>query len=260
MANIKKYLVGDIYEVPSGKFEVIGYSGRHLVVKWLDSFQHIQNVRSDVISKGNIKNPYYPSVEGAGYVGVGKHLKSAKEKYNSWASMIARTHRARLKEKYPTYLDCTCSEEWLDFQKYGDFFESCPYRMSGWSLDKDLLYIGNKHYSKETCVYLPGEINTSLLYFGKQSNTASGFKGVYRDRDKWMASARTVTGEGCGNTTLGRFSDVRDAAIAVLEADTIRFESLAERYANKIDPRAVSALMERAYILKQKVLEVSSGR
>ncbi len=104
--------------------------------------------------------------------------------YLSWSYMLDRC-TDRYKSKKPTYKAATLSDEWKYFSNYAMWFKG-NYR-EGFKLDKDLLVRGNKLYSKDTCLFLPVEINSFLTTSGKvrgdypQGVTKSG-EGRYRAR------------------------------------------------------------------------------
>lgn len=242
-----KYIVGDVYEVNGGTMEMVALDTsntshcRYVWIMWLDEHKYVQKVRVDTIKSGSIRNPFKRTVEGVGYLGVGVHKNSNRDKYNSWASMIARCHRPQLKEKYPRYELCVTSEEWRCYQSFGDFYEADIYRKKGWHLDKDLLIPDNKLYSKDTCAYLPQELNCMSFY--KESTNATGFKGVWFDPQckKYMASA-TYHGDN-RSTTLGRYKTVEEAFYAVMLAESEIYKTAANKWEGKIDPRATEALL-----------------
>lgn len=248
MANHIKYDVGQIHTVNGGDLIVLerlntGSKNRYVKVQWLDDFGYIQDVRVDTLKTGSIRNPYQRTVEGIGYLGVGVHDRTDRDKYNSWASMIARCYRQKLKDKYPTYEECYSTDDWHCYQTYADFYESCPYRKKGWNLDKDLLVPGNKLYSPDTCVYLPSNINTKLFYVPTKNKF--GLKGVWYDSqyDKWMATvSKAVDGRG----TIGRFKTKEEASSAVLRSEHKFFCRLAEEWGGKLDPRAIQGLLNLA--------------
>lgn len=249
MANHKKYFPGQIYEVNGGTLEIlnrdyIGTEGTHtryVWVKWKDDFGHEQRVRIDTLLTGSIRNPFQPTVEGVGFHGVGRHTTREREKYNSWASMIARCYRPQVKAKYPNYELCTCSDEWKCYQNFGDFFEADQYRKKGWHLDKDLLVPGNKLYSAETCVFLPPALNSLVMY--KTSKTESGFKGVWYDTKykRYLAQCRVFGKEGV--KTLGRYDTAEEASQVVMMTEANNYKYQAEAWEGKVDPRAIEALL-----------------
>jgi hypothetical protein len=128
--------------------------------------------------KGEIKNPYHPSVYGIACIGLmsdgskpkikeknGKHTKS----YMMWHDMIKRCYSERLQEKYPTYKGCKVCERWL---VYANFLEDLPliegyesWLNGGYEIDKDKKQVGveNKIYSLETCCFITQSENVKEM-------------------------------------------------------------------------------------------------
>lgn len=103
--------------------------------------------------------------------------------------MLNRCYYEKLHEKRPTYIGCTVSEEWHNFQNFAKWYYENYYEIEGevMCLDKDILCKGNKIYSLETCVFAPQTIN--LLFVKKQNvrgespiGTSSTENGKYRVR------------------------------------------------------------------------------
>jgi hypothetical protein len=63
-------------------------------------------------------------------------------------------------ENKPTYVGCSVAAEWHLFSVFREWMISQEWK--GLQLDKDLLVIGNKVYSPETCLFIPRNINTLL--------------------------------------------------------------------------------------------------
>ena len=63
-------------------------------------------------------------------------------------------------KKNDCYKICHVADEWLDFTTFkNDIREMVGFNRDGWHLDKDILKKGNNVYSKETCCFVPKEIN-----------------------------------------------------------------------------------------------------
>lgn len=200
----------------------------------------------------------HPSVEGIGFIGVGDRLPyHDKDRYNSWASMIARCYRTRLHEKYPTYEECQCVDGWLNFQNFCEFYDDDKFRKKGWNLDKDLLILGNKVYSPETCVFLPKALNNIALSY-VDTTSKFGYKGVgyCPESGKWMSSVWSPTTLN-NKTTGGRYLDIRDACRDHLRGNIRRYENIISEYEGILDPRAIEAYKVRIKLTEQEIEEVN---
>lgn len=124
----------------------------------------------------SIKDPYYPSIFGIGWLGEGEYVsrigdsKKKTPQYRCWENMLARVYTEhRLTNRYEGRGVTVC-EEWKDYQIFGKWFDE-NYRES-FVLDKDILCHGNKIYSPEFCVFIPQELN-------KFFTTANKRRGKY---------------------------------------------------------------------------------
>jgi hypothetical protein len=71
-------------------------------------------------------------------------------------------------KRRPTYIGCTISENFKDFQHFTEWSQSqSGNNLVNYNLDKDLLIEGNKVYSEETCVFIPRELNSFLTFHDK---------------------------------------------------------------------------------------------
>ena len=132
-----------------------------------------KHVQYNNFKNGKIKCPYEPRVYGVGYLGEGKYkaFEDGKftDEYDMWQDMLRRCYDPKLHEKYSTYKDCEVEDKWLNFQHMAEWIEENYYEVPGETmcLDKDILYKGNKIYSRETCIFVPERIN---LLFVKRDN------------------------------------------------------------------------------------------
>lgn len=260
MPNIRKYFVGDHYFVKDGEFvieELDKKTYRHATIRWILT-GNTQRIRLDTIHAGSIRNPMAPCVEGVGFVGVGEYLPSDIERHNSWTGMLRRCYSSKHLSKYPSYEGCKVAEEWHNFQIYSQFYEEDTYRQKGWHLDKDLIVLGNKVYSPETCLYIPPEINVAGISL-QETKTPHGYKGVSRcaRSGKWMSVVWSKDAKS-NKTTGGRHLDIRHAAAEHIQGEICKFTYLAEKYERLIDPRGTEALYERVRILIKKKEDVLS--
>jgi hypothetical protein len=85
--------------------------------------------------------------------------------YEVWRDMIKRCYNEKDQIKQPTYVGAWVCDEWLILSKFKAWMESKDW--VGKQLDKDLLVVGNKVYSPETCLFISIELNQ---FFKDRSN------------------------------------------------------------------------------------------
>lgn len=147
--------------------EIIEYSGtNNCTIKLNDERGTIlKGRRYKDFLRGNIKNPYHPSIFGVGYFGEGVHRAVIKGKtvksYGVWARMIQRVYSEVYHIKKPSYIGCSVAEEWHNYQVFAEWYVN-NYK-EDYQMDKDILFKGNKMYSPETCCFVPLEINTLFV-------------------------------------------------------------------------------------------------
>lgn len=153
-----------------GDFKIIGYMDRDNVkIKFVNT-GHEKNTRMINILSGDIKDPYYPSIFGIGYLGEGVSPSEGgkgNKLYITWFNMVQRCYSDKYHQKKPTYKDCTVCEEWHNFQNFAKWMQekidSGEYQ-DGYHLDKDKLQpnISNKVYSPDTCVFISAKENSEI--------------------------------------------------------------------------------------------------
>ena len=228
----------------SGDFKILKYNGATDVEIQFLKTGYETTVELGSIRKGNVKDPYSPSVCGVGILGTkypsrvnGVHTKE----YKLWTGMLERCYSITLKKKYPTYKDCDVSE---NFKSYEYFYEWCNERIGfdneGWQLDKDLLVKGNKVYSEDACVFLPHEIN--ILLTKRTALRGKHLIGVYWSKTNKAFVAKVNKGKG-KQEHLGMFNTEIEAFNAYKQAKEAFIKEQANKWKSQIDLRAYEALM-----------------
>ena len=96
--------------------------------------------------------------------------------------MFTRCYNEKYHEKQPTYIGCSVSTEFENFQNFAEWYNKkkyvCKYPLE---LDKDLLYENNKIYTPSRCCLLPKEINTSLNHHRHNSVTMKRLYQKYKN-------------------------------------------------------------------------------
>lgn len=212
------------------------------------------------IKKGGV---YGVATNDADYVtNVFEKLPNGKQKlvwqcpaYGDWTGIIKRGFSYERKLKCPTYEDVTVCPEWLLFSNFRNWWVENNVR--GWQLDKDIVNKGNLVYCPDSCIYIPGHINSLLL----DCAAARGDYplGVNKFRNKFQSRV------GCGGCRkhLGYFNTPELAhkawQIGKIEVIKEAIDKYTEE-ANSLgvfDVRIVNALNERISTLED---DIANGR
>jgi len=190
-------------------------------------------------ARNDMKKPFY---------GVGRNSKRQHktklnnkhtEAYRAWHHMLTRCYSPKTQAINPTYIGCSISEVWHDFQDFADWFYSHPYSGLGYQLDKDLLVTGNKVYSPETCCFVPQEIN--LLLNNNGINRGEHPQGVswHKATEKYLANI-AVKGK---TVYLGVFNCAQEAHQAYRLAKEQYVKEKALEWQDRIDTKVFDALI-----------------
>ena len=241
-----KDCIGKVYESKlSGDFKIVKYNNaRDVQIQFLKT-GYEATVQLEHIKSGSIKDPYVQSVYAIGIIGtkypVGEGGKDTKE-YILWKSMLERCYSTTLKKKYPTYEGCEVSD---NFKSYEYFYEWCHNQIGfgneGWHLDKDLLVKGNKVYNEDSCVFIPKEVNTLLTK--REALRGEHLIGVCWSKTNKAFKAQVSKSKG-KSEHLGYFKTEIEAYNAYKTAKEAFVKEQANKWKDKIDPRAYNALMK----------------
>ena len=233
----------------SGDFKILKYNDKKNVeIQFLNTgFKAVVELGS--IRNGKVKDPHSPSVFGEGILGTKFPTKVSgvqTKEYSLWMNMLRRCYSDKYQKKYPTYEGCEVSD---NFKSYEYFYEWCHSQIgfgddgngNPFHLDKDLLVKGNKVYSESTCVFIPREINQVLV-----KTTAS--RGEHLIGVCWKkankAFVATVRKNKGKQKHLGYFNTELEAFNAYKIAKESFIKEQANKWKDKIDPRAYNALMK----------------
>ena len=158
--------------------------------------------------------------------------------YLAWRNMIERCYSTKLQERYPTYKNCTVSDEWLKFSNFKDWMVEQDWE--GKQLDKDLLFEGNEIYSADTCVFVTQAVN-------KFTTDSKASRGKLLIGVSWHKGASRFQ-SNCSNPFtkkleyLGRFDSEQEAHKAWAKRKLELAHLLA---AEQEDPRVAAVLADR---------------
>lgn len=166
--------------------------------------------------------------------------KDIKE-YKLWNGMLERCFSERFKQRLPTYEGVTCCDEWLSMASFiKDVSQMKGYDLEGWALDKDIIQKGNKLYSKDTCCFVPKEVNSLLT----KSDKARGEYPIGVDFRKVSGKFRAQLNINGSKQHLGYFDTSEEAFFAYKAAKEARIKTLAEKWKGQIDERIYQALLK----------------
>lgn len=174
----------------------------------------------------------------------GVRVKKLPE-YYQWQSMRSRSEAGRRHQKiFTTYSKCTCCKEWDSFDVWLEWarkqvgFLSKDTCFQYYSLDKDILFKGNKIYSPETCVFVPQEVNAFLT--NRSADRGQCPIGVHFKKS--LAKYQSQISIESKKKHLGYFTTPEAAFAAYKIAKEAYAKQLAIKYAGFVDPRVVDAL------------------
>lgn len=219
-----------------GVVEVVDYVNyKNILVRFTDGT--LKYVRSGDLKNGEVRNPNHPNLLSVGFEGVGKY-KVKSDVGLIWKSMITRCYSAYYQEGKPTYIGCKVDDEWFNFQNFASWCESREDYKKGFHLDKDLLVLGNKEYSKTNCCFLPSEINSAITTNKPKRNSPLPLGVVVTNSGRYR-------GQCCVNG-VQEFSDAttnqEDAFLWYKSKKEGFVKELADKWKHMIDVRAYEAL------------------
>lgn len=160
--------------------------------------------------------------------------------YDSWASALRRCHSVRWHEEHKTYACCSIDSDWITFSVFREWW--LDHQVDGWSLDKDILFIGNKLYSEHTCVFVTAAVNTFVTDRG--ADRGEHMIGCYWKKSSGKFSSQCwnpITGK---REHLGYFTSELDAHLAWKNRKLELAPMLCAQFPS-IDERILPALIDR---------------
>lgn len=225
----KKIEAGDVFNINSGgSVTVVEFVSRSAITAvHNDEFAHKFKTTAYNLERGQIKNPFSPSVFGVGYLGHGKYRTKENgvhdEAYCAWKDMLRRCYDEKFHLNRGTYADCSVCEDWHNYQNFAKWFYKQK-RQTGWQLDKDILIKGNREYSPRACRFVPVAINS--LFSRVPDEIKNDYTGVRRVRSSYRAEL-TV---GSKRISLGAYKSAEEASAVYVKAKNERVKSVANHY------------------------------
>lgn len=226
---------GNIYLTNNfGEVEVINYVDyKNIEVRFLSSGSTTW-VRGGHLKDGNIRDTYQPTLFGVGVVGNVPTTLNGKltPVYNYWCGVLERCYSEKLHNRFPTYQGCTVQKSWLHLEVFKVWFDA-NYR-EGWEIDKDLLFKSNKHYSEDTCRFIPKSLN-NLIKENRRLKKSKLPLGVTYSKDCTHNPYSAAVCTKDGRISLGNFSTKEAAFIAYKTEKLKRIHEVAQELWDKGD-------------------------
>ena len=214
-----------------------------------------KNKEYSKFKNGNVKCPYEPRVYGKGYLGKGKYKTKEngklKREYKIWHGMLKRCYDPKYQERKPTYKGCKVEDYLLNFQNMGEWINDNYYEVPGekMCLDKDILYKGNKIYSRNTCIFVPERIN--LLFTKRDKSRGKDPVGVDQLPD---GNYRVRCNNGYGEQIyLGSYSSKEEAFQVYKKHKEKVIKETIDSYEGKIPEPFYSRLKVAMYNYKVEI-------
>jgi hypothetical protein len=237
--------VGDVFvSNTSGSCVVVDYcNSREITVRFIETGHEVV-CRYNNLVLGRVKDPYFASIFGVGFIGQGTYLSTSSgvvtKSYSAWSSMLRRCYNEDYWSKYPTYAGCSVSEEWHNFQNFAEWYEKQPNaNKDGFSLDKDIIKSSNKVYCQDYCDIVPSKVNNLLINCKATRGQFPVGVCYYSRSKKYKAQVSTVD----KRIFLGYYNTPEEAFVVYKEAKEAEIKRVAEEYKDVLRPETFHALM-----------------
>lgn len=243
--TIETVRVGDVFPInDGGSVTVIAIrNSRNIDIRHNDRYAHVTTVRLSHLNNGTVKNPYFPSVCGVGYIGIGNYKayidRVRTKEYVVWSNMLSRCYTPSLSVRDQTYIECVVHATWHNFQNFAHWYVNHPFSNMDYELDKDILCDNNKMYSPTSCTLVPHVINNIFRDFSKSSSTRGLPFGVHRNGNGFEATA-------CG-IYLGTFNTIAEAQQIHREYKHNYISRIAEEYKYLVEVDVYYSLIALAH-------------
>lgn len=161
--------------------------------------------------------------------------------YEVWHSMMRRCYSIKLDDMNPTYLNCSVTEKWHSFMTFKGWMTTKDWQ--GNELDKDILVVGNKVYSPETCCFVTQAVNALLTDSTKSRGLYPQGVGFHKASGRYQAKINLFGKQ----KHLGLFTNQEEASSAYIRAKSDYILEIAEK---QTDSRIRNGLIKHAAILR----------
>ena len=221
---------------------IIKYNNyRDVIVQFQDEYKAEVHTTYKHFSKGEVKNPYAPSVYDIGMIG-NKYATSINKKhtreYLCWRCMLERCYSDLYKNKHRTYENVVCCNEWLLYENFYEWLHSQPNFdkwLNGhrWAIDKDIFIKGNKIYSPETCCLVPSNVNGLFVGCNTERNEFPIGVSYHKATQKYRAEISKYNNGKYISEHIGLYDTAEKAFLAYKKEKESYIKQVAEIEYNK---------------------------
>lgn len=200
------------------------------------------SARSSIHGVGINDAPYQTSIKVAGTTHVCPY-------YLRWRFMMDRCYSKQWAAKHPTYKACFVVPEWHSFMAFKTWMQAQAWKDK--QLDKDLLSLGVKKYSPETCLFVSRQVNS---LFNERENAQGDLPlGIYARHGKYEVGVSRGAGK---RNWVGAYATVPEAIDAYVQA---KAEVTAEVIRQEPDPVVRTAIKNYFQYFTDKLLLLKAG-
>lgn len=245
--NAKVLNVGDV--LPSkmtGDFEIVAIRNATQVdIVFVNNPDHVQTITATRARIGNVSDPFYPTVENIGFMGVGEHECYVNGKLNP----IYRVWRGMLDRAYHDGNNATSvCQEWWNYQTFADWYvETLGDITEKMTVVFDVLDPNATVYNPVHTTMVPTYIHKILINNTPKGKEARLPRGVSEARDKQgrlNGKYKAYIRINDRNIYLGDFENVRAASRAYNAAKVTHVRAMAKKYRHLITEETYRALFK----------------
>lgn len=232
-------------------FIVVKYEGANSVtIEFAEPYAYTMKSATKEIKNGCIKNLLFPQVYGVGYLGIGYDSKPVQiegfdklvDVYAIWVAMLGRCYSEKVQIKSPSYIGCTVSRVWHNYQNLLVWYKDSMRGKQGYEVDKDILVEGNKLYGPDTCCIIPCEIN---CFFTATKVTGGRYLTGVQFHSRLNKYEACIGGGSAGKKIyLGVYATEREASEVYKEAKRSLLKGLINKWQDNLDNTVCEALLK----------------
>lgn len=170
-----------------------------IVVEFQDSYKAKVHTKWEHFYKDkSVKNPYHAGVFNVGIVGNKIDYKKTKYEYQKWHDILRRCYDPKYHENKPSYINCELCDNWRLYENFYKWIVSQENyqklkEINDCTIDKDILYKGNKIYSPNTCCLVPKHVNILFIKSDrKRGEFPMGVSRYHKNSNLFQARCNNV--------------------------------------------------------------------